>query len=399
MNDDELDKLFGDSSEDKEETKPSSEGDVELSSNEESEESSKESNESEVTVVSEDEAVPEDKDKSSKEKKPDKKEKSVKNEKAELERKKAEEKLKEERKKKAQLERVQKIEEFEQKMELKAKERKARREAAGPILSRSYLDDFPVSFKTVLITLLVLVVLVLAWTLAFHPYFRVDRVTIVGNYEVSDEEIMQELGLEYGNHMFRNYYTSSKNLVSRNPYIQDISVSRKFPSTVTVEVKERKKIAYISTPDGYIAIDDSGIVLELSAKKDEEVRPLLCGLDINSATIGKKIDVMEDNSFRKMIIVLSAALSASEAYDGAHYDSYDFFGSIEEIRIIKSGMLFITVELPDGADLQVKLKDISSISDDMQWLIYAIEENAFEGLPDGVLDMTGEEYIYRDYEY
>lgn len=388
MNDDELEKLFGNAPEDNDADKePSSEGDVDVPSN--------------VTI---EESDGQEETESIKDSKKESKKASSKDSQDEKEAREKQAKLdaiKAEKKKQNQLERIRKIEAFERTVEEKTREMKEKRKAAGPLKNRKYLEDFPVSFKGVLAILLGVVVLLIAWSITFHPFFRVGKISVVGNYELSDDEILDELGLHYGNHMFHNYFSESNSLVSRNPYVQDISVRRKFPSTIEVSVKERKKIAYIAVPDGYIAIDDEGVVLELCADKTSEVRPLLCGLDIDSVTIGKPVPVMEDNSFRKMIIVLSAALSASEAYSGVHpvYKDYDFFGSIEEIRIIKSGMFFITVELPDETRLQVKLNNITTITDDMQWLIYAIEENAFSGLPSGVLDMTGEEYIYREYDF
>ena len=67
------------------------------------------------------------------------------------------------------------------------------------------------------------------------------------------------------------------------------------------------------------------------------------------------------------------------------------------MRAISSGLIFLTIELPDGTILQVKLAGIEHIADDMQWLLYAIRGDAFEGLPAGSLDMTEEEKIYRAY--
>ena len=399
MNDDELDKLFNQGEEDAtdKETPSDDEGGVVASEK-------KESDSENVTIIEEDEntevhdsenqdtvnAVPEETELSDEEKEARA---------ARIAARKAADKAA--HKKQVRLDRIRKIEAFENKTMKKMAAQKQKWKNRGSIKDRQYLEDFPMTFPAVLTVLLILVVLVLAWSIAFHPYFRVNNVTVTGNYEMTEDEIMEGLNVQYGSHMFRNYYSAGSELVKNNPYIEKINIKRKFPSSLEIEVTERRKIAYVSTPDGYIAIDDEGTVLELCADKNAQVRPLICGIDINSATVGKKVEVLQDNSFRKMIIVLSAALSASEAYDGSrsYGGDYEFFSNIKEIRIISSGTFFVTVVLPDGVDLQVKLRNMNTITDDMQWLVYSITENAFEGLPGGVLDMTGEEYIYRMYGY
>ncbi|MCQ2528131.1 MAG: FtsQ-type POTRA domain-containing protein [Saccharofermentans sp.] len=390
MNDDELDKLFkqgADYAADKE-TPSDNEGDVVASEKKESEAES-------VTIIEEGET----------EETPDEASEEVETEELSEEEKEAiaakKEAEKEAHKRQVRLERIRKLEAFENNAKLKMEEQKQKWKEKGSLKDRQYLEDFPLKLRTVLIILLSLVVLVLAWSIAFHPYFRVNTVTVTGNYELTDDEIMEGLNVQYGSHMFRNYFAAGNDLVKSNPYIEKINIKRKFPSSLEIEVTERKKIAYISTPDGYIAIDDEGTVLELCADKDAQVRPLICGININSATVGKKVEVLQDNSFRKMIIVLSAALSASEAYNGNYGKNgdYEFFENIKEIRIISSGTFFLTVVLPDGGDLQVKFNNMNTITDDMQWIVYAITENGLEGLPNGVLDMTGESYIYRTYGY
>ena len=62
-------------------------------------------------------------------------------------------------------------------------------------------------------------------------------------------------------------------------------------------------------------------------------------------------------------------------------------------------MIFMTITLPNGSTLQVKLADVETISDDMHWLIFAIEEGVLNDLPDGSLDMTDDNRIYRQYGY
>lgn len=284
--------------------------------------------------------------------------------------------------------------EARKKKALKAKAKKEAKENGLPLDQREYLKDFPLKFRTVLFILLALSMLIFAWAFIYHPAMRVQTITVEGNYALSDEMIIESLGISEGEHILSNHLAASRRLVTNNPYIMSASVTPVFPSGIKVTVDERTKIAYLKTPDGYVAIDDEGTVLEFSAQYSDEVHPVICGLNIDHAVLGEKLDILEDMDYQKMIIVLGAVLAAD--LNSTKDDDYSMFDNLQEVRIVPSGLIFITLELPEGSVLQVKLDDIDNISDDMHWLMYAIEEGAMKDLPHGALDMTGDEYIFRE---
>ena len=269
-------------------------------------------------------------------------------------------------------------------------------------------EPFPISLRTMLLMILGVLLLIFVLSVAFHPFFRVKEINISGNVAVSDQEILEAAGIEYNDHLFSgisggffdvvsmDYGDTERRIEANNPYIKNIEISVKFPSTINIEVTERQKVAYVKVPDGYAAIDSEGIVLELDSHSDDTIRPLICGLDIDSVVIGKKLKAIDDTAYQKMIIVLGAVLAA-DSNSGVN-SGYSFFENLIEVRMLPSGNFFLTIYLPEGSILQVKLKEIDNINEDMSQLCFAILEGAFDNLPDGVLDMTDEEFIYREYE-
>ena len=225
---------------------------------------------------------------------------------------------------------------------------------------------------------------------------------------MSDQEILQEVGLDYDSHLMSgvsgnifdvlrlDYGKTEKRIMKDNPYIEDIRITIKLPSTVDIKIKERRKVCYIRTPDGYAALDKDGIVLELSsfdAKKS--VRPVICGLNVISAELGKPVKIGNMNDYKKAIIVLGAILAADNASVG---DSYQMFENTSEVRILPSGYIFLTIYSPSGHLIQIKLNSLESISDNMAWLLYAFNSDAFEKIKvKGSLDMTNDEYIFNEY--
>ena len=256
----------------------------------------------------------------------------------------------------------------------------------------------------VIVFILIFTTLVLLFL--FLPIFRVRSVTIEGNVELSDQEVLEEVGLKYNAHLMSgvsgnlldilsfNYGKTEERIRKENPYISDISISIKIPSEVRITVKERVKIAYVSTPDGYIALDRYGTVLELdSGKTKRKVSPVVYGISVDSAKLGEKVVVRDENAYKKAIVVLGAILSADNATIG---DDFNMFEHTTEVRIIPSGYIFLTIYTASGKPVQVKLNKTDKINDKMAKLLYLFNSKAFDKVTiKGTLDMTGDEFIFN----
>ena len=270
-------------------------------------------------------------------------------------------------------------------------------------------EMIPLSGKSILAIALALAVVIMVVLVLFLPAFRVRNTHVEGNVVLTDQEILKAAGLEYDAHLMSgvsgnifdilrlDYGKTEQRIKKENPYIEDIRITIKLPSTVDITVRERSKVCYIRTPDGYAALDRDGIVLELSSSDTgRTVQPVICGLNVKYAELGKpvKIDNMKD--YKKAIIVLGAILAADNASVGG---DYSMFENTSEVRILPSGYIFLTIYSPSGNLIQIKLNSTDSIGDDMAWLLYAFNADAFDKVTvDGALDMTGDEYIFDEYD-
>lgn len=271
----------------------------------------------------------------------------------------------------------------------------------APKKPRRRLSAFGISVITFAIMLIVLIVLFL-----FLPAFRVRSVTIEGNVEMTDEEVLKEVGLKYNAHLMSgvsgnildilsfNYGKTEERIRRENPYISDITISIRIPSEVRISIKERRKIAYVSTPDGYIALDRYGTVLELdSGKVKQKVSPIVYGISVESAKLGEKVVVREENAYKQAIVVLGAILSADNATIG---DDFNMFEHTTEVRVLPSGYIFLTIYTESGKPVQIKLNKTDKINDKMSKLLYLFNSKAFDQVTTrGTLDMTGDEFIFN----
>lgn len=273
---------------------------------------------------------------------------------------------------------------------------------------RTLPESFPLNKRSMTIIVLLLVIIGLAALIYFLPAFRVRNVHVEGNISLTDQQILRELKLEYNDHLMGgvsgnildvirlDYGKTEERIKRENPYIEDIRVSVKLPSTVDVTVRERRKVCYIRTPDGYAALDKDGIVLELSSfDANKRVRPVISGLTVKGAELGKPVKLGNTNDYKKAIIVLGAILAADNASVG---DTYSMFENTSELRILPSGYMFLTVYSPAGKLVQVKLNSLEKISDNMAWLLYAFNSEALDKTKTkGFLDMTGDDPTLREY--
>lgn len=290
----------------------------------------------------------------------------------------------------------------------KAQRQRVRREPE-PEPAKSLGEMIPLSGKSIFAIVLALAVVVMVILVMFLPAFRVRNATVEGNVALSDQEILAAAGLEYNAHLMSgisgnifdvlrlNYGKTEERIMKENPYIEDIRITIKLPSTVEIKVKERSKICYIRTPDGYAALDKDGIVLELSSfDSGKDVRPVICGLDVKYCELGKPVRIDNMNDYKKAIIVLGAILAADNASIG---DEYQMFEHTSEVRILPSGYIFLTIYSPSGHLIQIKLNGTESIGDKMAWLLYVFNGDGFDKITvDGALDMTGDEYIFDEYD-
>jgi len=253
---------------------------------------------------------------------------------------------------------------------------------------------------------LLLAVMLLVLLVAALPQFYIRQIDVTGCSELSKEDLLAGSGLAVGDHLFKNlgggivqlftlrYGNIEKELCKDYPYISDIKIQIHFPSKVLFVVKERQKIAYADLPDGYAVIDTDGYVVELSDGKAPPGVPLMEGLPVRSSALGEKIDMTEGKGLNTCITVLNAVLAADE--NKSKSSVFSLMKCVRSVRSVQGGTTFLTIILPTAEkELLIRIGSLKNISEDMSWLRYAAEQNKFDSVGDGVLDMSGEEYTFR----
>ena len=85
-----------------------------------------------------------------------------------------------------------------------------------------------------------IVALALWLTFFTLPVFNIKTIEINGNENLSKEQIESMLNTKVGNNIFAFNKTKALKNIKSNNYIEEVSIHRKLPSTITVDIKEYK---------------------------------------------------------------------------------------------------------------------------------------------------------------
>lgn len=134
------------------------------------------------------------------------------------------------------------------------------------------------------------------------PYFNVKSVQVSGNKNISQKDIISLLNVKLGNNIFYINLKDGKNNILGNPYISNATVTRKFPSTIIINVKEREAVFYNNIDTQYFIVDKDGILLQKRDNIKDMKLTKLDGFDYSKCEVGK---VLKDSDKRKTDAVVA----------------------------------------------------------------------------------------------
>lgn len=130
-------------------------------------------------------------------------------------------------------------------------------------------------------------------------YFDVDSIAVVGNKEISDEEIIKLSELKTGMNLFDVHPWFVQRKIKKNLYVEDVDVDRKLPDKIEIHVTERSGKAQFVKGKKYLITDNDGMVLEV-AEEAREVT-LVENVTVKNAELKKNIEVEETGIYDKVM--------------------------------------------------------------------------------------------------
>lgn len=196
----------------------------------------------------------------------------------------------------------------------------------------------------------------IAFILIFRTdLFTVQEVRVSGNEYLKDEKVIYESGITLGNNIFKERFSNIKENLQSQPYIKHVKMKRVIPNKISIEITERRPVAYIPYMGNFIIIDEEGVVLESTLDHGELV--LIKGIDLTSFNEGEALNMVDEHQLNKAMEILREVnhneLSITEIDVTA----------IEDIRIRLTK--FLSCKLGKGQNLSYKFMLLQSILQDL----------------------------------
>lgn len=108
-------------------------------------------------------------------------------------------------------------------------------------------------------------------------YLKIKEVKVVGNIKLSRSEVLELSGIAIGDNILARDSGDIKGNIKANPWIADVRVKRNFPDRVSIEIQERKPVAFINL-DGLYYVDETGIIFKKASLGEDVDLPVITGL-------------------------------------------------------------------------------------------------------------------------
>ena len=138
--------------------------------------------------------------------------------------------------------------------------------------------------------LLVLVVLIAGLLFIKSSYFTVGSVIVEGNKYVSIDDVYRIADIPESINIFSLNTANIKMRLMGDLRIAEADVSRRFPGTIVISIKERKPMAYVASSYGFVEVDKQGVVLAVFKNLKQISVPMITGIRLENEYVGDKID-------------------------------------------------------------------------------------------------------------
>ena len=134
-------------------------------------------------------------------------------------------------------------------------------------------------------------VIVVAMIFVMSVFFRVSDIRVEGNEHYTDAEIINASGIEEGDNLFFfDKFSALSRAYTKLPYLEEVTVDRRLPGRVTINVVECKAMAYLSVGDENWTIDHNCKILGKAVETELADLIPIYGIDPGTLMIGEKLE-------------------------------------------------------------------------------------------------------------
>lgn len=160
--------------------------------------------------------------------------------------------------------------------------------------------------KFLLLTAIIVAAVVFAM---LSPIFNLKSIEITGNSEITNEQIISLSGIEFEKNIFKINNQKVEKNIKQNAYINDVTIHKRLPNTILIEIQERHPNYMLEYGNGYVYINNQGYMLEISSIKIN--MPILEGVSTSKENYkeGNRLDEEDLSKLGTVIKIMNLAQS------------------------------------------------------------------------------------------
>lgn len=195
---------------------------------------------------------------------------------------------------------------------------------------------------------LIIILLSILVLILFSGLFNIKKITVINNSKITTEEIIKNSTLAVGNNMFKTLNTTIRENIKKNPYIEDVKITKKLDGEIILDIKERTPTYMLQRENDYVYINNQGYILEISQTPLD--LPIIRGNKTQELTPGGRLEVDDLKKLDTVIQIMEAAKSNGINEIITTIDISD--GNNFILEILNENK---TVQFGDGTDINVKI--------------------------------------------
>ena len=166
--------------------------------------------------------------------------------------------------------------------------------------SKNNKDKQSKSKKGLKIFIIIFLIIITMFIIMNINICQIKNVELIGNESLTKEQIEGIVNFEQYNNLFALNTLKVKDDLEKNAYIEDVKVSRIFPNTVKLTIKERTPRFMLQVADSYVYINSQGYMLEVSVEKLNV--PIILGFktDLSNVEAGNRLEVDDLKELNQM---------------------------------------------------------------------------------------------------
>ncbi|SMB96417.1 cell division protein FtsQ [Desulfonispora thiosulfatigenes DSM 11270] len=113
------------------------------------------------------------------------------------------------------------------------------------------------------------------------PIFNIQNVEVIGNKNLTKQQVIKLSQVNQGDNLFKIEKNDIIKNISIHPLIESVEISRDLPSTLKINVLERKPIGLVVCEDGFIQVSEKGVFISINNDLGSYQLPVISGVSMD----------------------------------------------------------------------------------------------------------------------